>query len=453
MLESYKTSFRKTFLLAYPVVISQLGHMIVNLTDVLFIGKLGAIPLAACSLGISFFVVFMVFGIGISYGMTPLIAQHHGAKENDQCGVVLSNGLLINIIAGLLFAGMIYGLSPLLYRLNQNPEVIKQTMPFLHIIGFSTIPMMLFLTFKQFAEGLSFTRQAMIITLSADAINVFLTLCLINGYLGFPMLGLIGAGWANFISRCIMALAMMIYVFKSHHFKPYLHQFKRKVISYKESITIISLGIPTALQYLFEVGAFAFAAVMIGWLGPDYQAAHQIAINMASITYMAASGIGAAATIRVGNAVGEKNYLQLRRSGITSYIMVIIFMGFNAVLFIIGNTFFPSFYINDHSVVQIASLLVIIAAFFQLSDGAQVVGLGALRGMNDVKIPTIITLLAYWVLGIPLGYYMGFELGMGVEGVWYALLIGLSVAALLLFLRFNYFTKKMIRLNQTIIKA
>jgi MATE family multidrug resistance protein len=444
LLESYKTHFRKTFLLAYPVVISQLGHILVNLTDVIFIGKLGAVTLAACSLGISFFAVFMVFGIGIAYGMTPLVAQSHGAKDYDRCGTLLANGVMINMGTGLLIALLIYLTTPLLYRMGQNPEVVKQTIPFLRIIGFSIIPMMLFVSFKQFAEGLSFTRQAMMITIIADSFNVVLTYSLINGSFGLPALGLIGAGWANFTARCLMALSMSIYVLRSHHFKPYLKGFKQKAVRYAESISIVKLGIPTALQYLFEVGAFSVSAVMVGLIGASHQAAHQIAISLASVTYMAASGLGAAASVRVGNAVGQKNFEQLRRSGITGYVMVIAFMTFNALLFIAGNRILPEYYINDLEVIHIASGLLIIAAVFQLSDGAQVVGLGALRGMGDVKIPTLITLVAYWVIGIPLGYYLGFVLGMGVNGIWYALSVGLTVSAVLLFLRFNQQSRKVI---------
>ncbi len=443
-IESHKTHIRKTFLLAYPVVISQLGHMVVNLTDSILVGKLGPVTLAACSLGISFFAIFMVVGIGIAYGLTPLVARAHGAGEIDKPGILLANSLIINIVSGILIAGLIFLLSPQLSHLGQDPEVVKAATPFLRIIGFSIIPLMVFLSFKQFAEGLSFTKQAMQITLIADAINVVLTIGLIYGKWGLPELGLRGAGLANFLARCLMAILMTLYIIRSKHFKPYLLKFKFRLFNKNDSREIIRLGIPTALQYLFEVGAFSVSAMMVGSIGANPQAAHQIAISLASVTYMAASGIGAAATVRVGNALGERNLKQLRRAGFSAYLIVIGFMLCCGLGFIVFRHVLPTFYIHHAEVVEIAAGLLIMAAIFQVSDGVQVVGLGALRGMGDVKIPTLIALLAYWVIAIPLGYYMGFVLNFGVNGIWYALSIGLTIAAILLIFRFNYLSKKIL---------
>lgn len=444
LLESKKEHFKKTFLLAYPVVISQVGHVIVNITDSVLIGHLGPVKLAACSLGISVFAVLMVFGIGIAYGLTPHISREFGAKNKDACGVLLINSLVINTITGLLVFLGIYGLSTQLSYFGQAPEVVVEALPFLQIIGFSMIPLMLFLTFKQFAEGLNFTRQAMIITLIADGFNIFLTYGLINGEWGLPRMELKGAGIANLISRSLMAILMMLYVLRSANFRPYLHQAKSKFIQWKTSMEIINYGIPMAFQYLFEVGAFALAALMMGMLGPNYQSAHQIAISIASATYMAASGIGAATSVRVGNALGEGNYKQLQRAGNTGYSIVLMFMGLMAILMILGRTAFPLFYMKHPEVVDIASGLMIIAAFFQLSDGTQVVGLGALRGMGDVKIPTLVTFVAYWVISIPLAYYLGFTLKMGGLGIWIALSLGLTLSAIMLYWRFKKLSQKLV---------
>lgn len=448
LLENYKSHFKKSFLLAYPVVISQVGHVIVNLTDSVLIGHLGPVKLAACSLGISVFGVLMVFGIGIAYGLTPHISREYGAKNKDACGKYLVNSFLINIITGVLVYLGIYLLSTQLTKFGQQPEVVIEALPFLRIIGLSMIPLMLFLTFKQFAEGLNFTRQAMIITLIADGINVFLTYGLINGEFGLPRMELKGAGIANLTSRILMAVLMLTYVLRSKNFKPYLHQAKFKFIRWVDSLAIIKYGIPTAFQYLFEIGAFALAALMMGMISANHQSAHQIAISIASATYMAASGIGAASSVRVGNALGEKNYLNLRRAGFAGYWMVLAFMGLSAILMIIGKETFPKFYMDHPEVNSIASVLMIIAAFFQLSDGTQVVGLGALRGMGDVKIPTLVTFIAYWVIAIPLSYYLGFTLKMGAEGIWIALSLGLTISAILLYWRFRVLSARLI--NSTI---
>lgn len=447
LLESKKEHFKKTFLLAYPVVISQVGHVIVNITDSVLIGHLGPVKLAACSLGISVFAVLMVFGIGIAYGLTPHISREFGANNKDACGKYLVNSLIINTITGVLVFIGIYGLSTQLSNFGQAPEVVTEALPFLRIIGFSMVPLMLFLTFKQFAEGLNFTRQAMIITLIADGFNIFLTYGLINGVWGLPRLELEGAGIANLISRSLMAILMMSYVLRSKNFKPYLHQAKTKFVEWKTSMEIINYGIPTAFQYLFEVGAFALAALMMGMLGPNFQSAHQIAISIASATYMAASGIGAATSVRVGNALGEGNFKQLKRAGNVGYLMVLMFMGLMAVVMILGRTMFPLFFMTHPEVIDIATGLMIIAAFFQLSDGTQVVGLGALRGMGDVKIPTLVTFIAYWVISIPLAYYLGFVLKMGGVGIWIALSLGLTLSAIMLFWRFKKLSQRHIDAN------
>jgi MATE family multidrug resistance protein len=447
LLENYKSHFKKTFLLAYPVVISQVGHVIVNLTDSVLIGHLGPVKLAACSLGLSVFAVLMVLGIGIAYGLTPHISREYGADDKDACGKYLVNSFLINMITGVLIYIGIYFLSTQLSKLGQQPEVVTEALPFLRIIGLSMIPLMLFLTFKQFAEGLNFTRQAMIITLIADGINIFLTYGLINGEFGLPRLELRGAGIANLISRSLMAILMISYVLRSKNFKSYLHQAKVKFIKWKDSLAIINYGIPTAFQYLFEIGAFALAALMMGMISANHQSAHQIAISIASATYMAASGIGAATAVRVGNALGEKNYLNLRRAGFSGYWMVLVFMGLSAIFMIIGKEAFPKFYMDHPEVNSIASVLMIIAAFFQLSDGTQVVGLGALRGMGDVKIPTLVTFVAYWVIAIPLSYYLGFTLKMGAEGIWIALSLGLTISAVLLFWRFRVLSARLINIE------
>ncbi len=445
--DSYRSHFKKTFLLAYPVVISQVGHMVVNITDTVFIGHLGATKLAACSLGISIFAVFMVLGIGIAYGLTPHISREFGAKNYSVCGKYLINALVINIITGLIVALGIYYMSFNLSYLGQEKEVIVEAKPFLQLIGFSMVPLMVFMAFKQFAEGLNFTKQAMVITLIADTINVFLTYGLINGKLGLPRMELVGAGIANIISRCLMAALMIYYVLNSKSVRPYISRFKTQFINWKDSISIINLGIPSAFQYLFEVGAFSLAAILMGWLGSNFQSAHQIAINIAATTYMAASGIGAATSVRVGNALGEKNYINLKRAGNTGYLMVLIFMSLTAILFVFSRNALPLFYISDIEVQRIASQLLIIAAFFQLSDGVQVIGLGALRGIGDVKIPTLVTFVSYWVLAIPLGYYLCFILNLGANGIWYGLSLGLTLSAVLLFFRFKRRSRQMILAN------
>lgn len=287
-------------------------------------------------------------------------------------------------------------------------------------------------------------RPAMIITIAANIINALANWMFIHGNLGMPALGLDGAGIATLSSRTFMALLLMAYVMKAKHFKQYDVTFHFKGINVPVIKKILALGLPSGIQYFFEVGAFSFAVIMVGWLGTKQLAAHQIAINLASVSFMAVLGISSAGAIRVGNAVGKQDVREVRRAGFTALIMGPSIMGAAGVLFIIFRNIFPSFYVDDREVISIASTLLIIAAMFQLSDGTQAVGIGVLRGLTDVKGPTIITFVAYWIIGLPIGYLFGFYGGMGVEGIWIGLSIGLTASAIMLTLRFNTKSKRLI---------
>jgi MATE family multidrug resistance protein len=237
---------------------------------------------------------------------------------------------------------------------------------------------------------------------------------------------------------------MSYYVMTSSHFRKYLVKFKLFFIDLGRFKQIFKIGAPIALQYSFEISAFSGAAILIGTIGSIPQAAHQVAINLAAVTYMLASGVASAATIKTGNNLGKNEFSDLRKSAIASYHVIIAFMSMTAILFVLANHLLPYIYTEDTAVIEIAAQLLIIAGFFQLFDGTQVVGLGVLRGIGDVNIPTLITFIAYWVIGIPLGYLLGIKMGMGVNGIWYGLTFGLLTASVLLFLRFQNKTRALI---------
>ncbi len=431
-------------MLAYPVMLSQLGQVLVGVADSLMVGRLGAEPLAAASLANVIFHVIMVFGLGVSLAVTPLVAAADGEQDSGKIQSIFSNGLLVNILLGILLVLSVVICTPVLYQLDQPTEVVRLAIPYLQIITVALVPYMIFQSFRQFAEGMGNTRQAMYVTLTGNGLNIILNYLLIYGKLGLPELGLNGAGWATLIARTTMAILMGLYVYRAPKFRSFRSAFKMRGISKTVIRRILKVGVPAGLQFVFEVGAFGFAAIMMGWLGTLKLAAHQIAISLASISYMMATGMASAATIRVGNQLGRKNLVNLRIAGHTSFIMVALFMGFAAMIFLTFKHFLPTLYISDLQVIDIASQLLVVAAFFQISDGVQVVAMGALRGIEDVKIPTVIAITAYWVLGLPVGYFLAFPLGMGANGIWYGLLIGLSVAAILLAYRFSHLTKNML---------
>lgn len=443
----YKPYYKENLTLALPIVVSQLGHTLVHLADGIIVGHFaGTVQLAAVSLVNSLFMLILVLGLGISYGLTPLIAQANGGNNKSECGKLLANSLLINISFSLLLYALVYLVSlQVIDHLGQSPDVVNYAKPYLNYLGFSIIPLMIFQAFKQFTEGLGFTKQAMMISIWGNVVNVFFGIIFVKGMFGISPMGVKGVGLSTLIDRVLMALVMGTYVFRSKHFKSYLTAFKLDVINKLQLKKIIKLGAPVAMQYSFEISAFSGAGILIGTIGKIEQAAHFAALSLAAFTYMLASGVASAATIKTGNNLGSKSYVDLRRSAIASYHVVIVFMSTTAILFILANNLLPYIFTNDVTVIQIAAQLLIIAGFFQLFDGTQVVGLGVLRGIGDVNVPTFITFLSYWVIGIPLGYFLGIYLSVGVKGIWYGLTFGLLTASILLFYRFQHKTKLLIK--------
>ncbi len=284
--------------------------------------------------------------------------------------------------------------------------------------------------------------MAMVVIIFSNLINILLNYLLIFGVAGFPELGLAGAGWATFIARCVMAMAMAGYVLSSNSFKNFkptylFGKYKRELF-----LKLLHLGIPAGSQFIFEAGAFGFSAIMMGWIGTIPLAAHQIALNLATISYMTTSGLGAAATIKVGNYLGQGDKPNLRKSAFAMFAMAAFIMTCWALIFIVFRNYLPQLYIDDKAVIEAASVLLVIAAFFQLSDGVQVVCAGALRGLQDVKIPSILIFIAYWIISLPIGYLLAFPIGLGATGIWIGLLTGLTLTAIAMLVRFNQLSKR-----------
>lgn len=418
-----------------------LGQVMTGVADSVMIGWTGATPLAASSFANVFFSIPLFFGIGVSYAITPLVAQAEGAHNQIKIIDTLKNGALINLITGFILVILIFSIIPFMHSMGQPEDAVTLAIPYLSIIAVSIIPTMIFQTYRQFAEGLQRTRVAMIIVVGCNIVNIVLNYVLIFGHLGFPELGLNGAGWATLLSRCLMALSMMGYVYYGKKFRAYKAGFS--IGNYSGSLIskMLHIGLPAGSQFIFEAGAFGFSALMMGWIGTTALAAHQIAINLATISYMTTSGLGAAAAIRVGNFLGQKDLKNMRSSAFTMIGMSVVLMMAWAMLFIFGRHFLPSLYIEDPSVIELTATLLIVAAFFQLSDGIQVVTAGALRGLQDVKIPSLLIFIAYWVIALPLGYWLAFPLNMGANGIWIGLSIGLTLTATAMVVRFNRLSK------------
>ncbi|MDH5414266.1 MAG: MATE family efflux transporter [Flavobacteriaceae bacterium] len=452
-IKAYTSEFRYNLKLAYPVMLGMIGHTLVGFVDNIMVGQLGTAELAAVSLGNSFIFIAMALGIGFSTAITPLVAEADGENNIEKGKNAFNHGLFLCTMLGISLFLLILGIKPLMYHMDQPVEVVQYAMPYLNLVAFSLIPLIMFQAFKQFADGLSQTKYAMYATIVANVINVVLNYVLIFGKFGFPELGIIGAAIGTLTSRVIMLIFIWLLLRSKKKFKPYLERFSLSNIKKSILKKIINLGFPSALQMLFEVAIFTAAIWLSGTLGKNAQAANQIALNLASMTFMVAIGLSVAAMIRVGNQKGLKNFKELRRIAFSIFFLTTLIEIVFAIIFVLFHTEFPKLYLDqndvlnqadNYEVIALAAKLLLVAAVFQISDGVQVVVLGALRGLQDVKIPTIITFIAYWIIGFPICYFLGREDMYGSVGIWIGLLAGLTASAIMLYFRFNYLTKKLI---------
>ena len=437
-------------------MLGMLGHTFVAFADNVMVGQLGTAELAAVSLGNSFVFIAMSLGIGFSTAITPLVAEADASKNISEGRNAFKHGVLLCTILSVLLFLIILLIRPVMYYMDQPKEVVELAIPYLNFVALSLIPLIVFQALKQFSDGLSSTKYPMYATILANVINIILNYLLIFGTFGFPKLGITGAAIGTLFSRIIMVYFLWMIFKKKDKFKPYITGFNFKKIEKKITNKLFDLGFPSALQMFFEVGIFTAAIWISGVLGKNPQAANQIALNLSSMTFMVGIGLSVAAMVRVGNQKGLLDFVSLRRIAYSILFLTLLIEIVFASFFLIFKEWLPTLYlnnnvlmnINDNSeVVLIASKLLLVAAFFQIFDGLQVVILGALRGLQDVKIPALITFVSYWIIGFPVSYYLGLYTSFESTGIWIGLFIGLFSASILLYLRFNYLTKKLIANN------
>ena len=449
----YSKEFSYNFKLAYPIILSMLGHTLVGVIDNIMVGKIGATELAAASLANSFVFIGISVVVGFSSAITPLVASSDTEGDIEKGSKVLFNGFWLCSLLGVMIFTLLYGLKSYIGLMKQPEEVIVMTKPFLDVVALSLIPLAVFQSLKQFTDGKSLTKYSMYATIISNIVNVLFNYLLINGVWFFPEMGMMGAAYGTLFSRIAM-LVYMMYVLYSHDvFKPYINKLSFSLLDVNISKNISKIGIPSSMQSLFEVGLFTGAVWISGMLGTSEQAANQIALSMASMTFMFASGLSVASMIRVGNMMGLKDYKKAKIISQSIMIMTtLLYVGF-AVFFFLLHDQIPLLFLDandakdqilNQEVIHIAGKLLMIAALFQIVDGIQVVTLGSLRGMQDVNIPMILTFFSYWVIGFGLCIYLSFYTTLGAEGIWYGLLGGLASAALFLYLRFEIKSKQLI---------
>ena len=439
--------------LAYPVIIGMLGHTLIGIVDNIMVGKLGSTELAAVSLGNSMIFVAMSLGIGFSTAITPIVAEADAENDTSKIRSVFHHGLFLCAILGFSLFGLVVLAKPIMELLHQPKEVIALAKPFVDWVAFSLVPLVIYQGYKQFADGLSLTKVSMYAIVMANILHVIINYLLIYGIWIFPKMGILGAAIGTVISRIAMVTFMHIILSRKEQLKQYFHNFSFDEIKKEMINKIVNLGFPSAMQMLFEVLLFTAAIWLCGNIGKTSQAANQIALSLASMTFMVAMGLSVVSMIRISNHKGLNDYKQLVIIARSIFLLAILIEILFAVMFMALHQVLPYMFLNmeiqsqlldNQEVIAIAAKLLLVAAVFQISDGIQVVVLGALRGLQDVKIPMYITFVAYWIVGFPVSFYLGNYTSLKAVGVWIGLFAGLTVAAVSLFMRFHYLTKKMI---------
>jgi MATE family multidrug resistance protein len=432
---------RATLALAVPIAFGSAGQIIMGVLDSVMIGAAGPVPLAASSFGGSVFNFFYLAGLGLLLSVSVLVSKSHGAKQPRACALWLRHGLALAAGTALLGMLLMCGFGLRLELFGQPPELITEVRPFFFLMALSLLPALAFLVLRQYSESLGMPWLPMVIIFASVGLNAALNWVLIYGNLGMPALGLTGAGISTLAARCatVVALAGILHHRMRHNpawpWSIPARQIPPAPLSRGYFRELLTLGLPCAGQLLFEVGAFTAAAVMMGWLGTTALAAHQIALSCCSLTFMAPLGLATAASMRISRALGAGQREEIRAIGLGTLGMSCLIMGAFAAAFILCGVPVARCFIDDPSVVSLAARLLIVASLFQIFDGTQVVGAGCLRGLADVKVPTLITGVAYWCMAIPVSYLLGVRAGSPL-GVWWGLAAGLAAAAALLSWRF-----------------
>lgn len=433
----YKTETRNTLRLALPIIFGELAQMSLHLIDTAMIGYTGYKQLAAAALVLNVINIPFIFGIGITISVAQMVSLAHGRFDKQLVSHYFYNGFWLCAVSGVIISVALLFSQNILLHLKQDPEVVKLAMPFMTLMSISIIPMVLFMTLKQFADGLQYTKTAMILSIAAMPLNIFLNWLLIYGNWGFPRLELVGAGYATLITRTIIFIALALVIFKHRVFKKYMAVAKSQWRIKRSTLgQLLKIGIPSSLQIGMEAGAFAGSGIIVGTIGAAEQAAHQIALSCAAFAFMVSLGLSQAGSIRVSHAFGSQNQKRIVAIGKSTLGMALIYGTLCCLFFMIFKNQLPLLFNNEVRVTGIAASLLLLAAVFQIPDAIQATSAGLCRGIKDVNVPTIIIFIAYWTLGLPLGYLMAFHFGLKEKGIWLGFIIGLSFSAIFLTLRF-----------------
>jgi MATE family multidrug resistance protein len=430
--------------LALPIMSGMASQMLIGLADTIMLGRVGVVPLAASSFVNTLAHLPFLFSLGLLTSIAVVTSQTYGAERSDDLGEVLRHSLMVSLVVGILTALVVAALYPFRFRFGQPAEVARESGVYLLLLAVSLVPAILVQGCKHFSEAVNRPWAPACLLFAGVLLNIFFNWLLIYGHWGAPALGLEGAGWATLISRLLMALAFLVYIFYSPVMRNYHPQRWKNAWAMQYVRQLLALGWPPAAQHLLEIGAFSFAAIMVGWIHAEAIAAHQIAISCASMSFMFALGIGMAGCIRVGHSYGAGQMKRMRRIGFLSIGMAAFVMSLFGLLFMTCGKLIASYFVKSFPVVQLATHLLFFAALFQVADGIQISSISVLRGLGDVRMPIFVTSFAYWLVALPLGYLLAFPAKMGAAGIWIGLAAGLGVSAVALSWRFNHQSGRLI---------
>lgn len=427
-----KRFYKENIILATPIILANAGQSFVSVVDNAMVGRLGAEPLAAAAFAGVLVMNVLVFGLGMSYGLTPLVGKAYSTGDHRRAAFLFQNSLSLNTIIGAILSLGLIAATPLLSRMGQDAAVVEAAKPFYILVAASIFPYMIFLSFKQFMEGIGNTTVPMAITIACNILNIFLNWVLIFGKLGAPQMGATGAALSTLISRAVMPVAFYIYLALHRSYKRYFRLFDIRNFTRRCHRQLLAIGTPISLQMTIEMFALSVTAVMMGWLSAEALAANQIVLTVMSFMFMITSGISGAVTVLVSHSTNPRQIMSYAKAGMQ---MSALYMFAASMSFVFAGGPIATLFNTDPEVIAISKRVFLIAAMFEISDGIQVTALGALRGMADVTRPMIYAIIIYLFINIPVGYLLGFTAGLGEEGIWLGFLVGVTTAAVLFNLR------------------
>ena len=433
---SYKEHYRSLIRLGIPIVIGQIGIVVVGLADNIMIGQFDTLHLAAASFVNSAFNIPILFGLGFSYGLTPLIGQYFGRRDKFHVGQLLRNSLLVNFCIGLLLT-LIMGVVWLnIDQLGQPEELLPLIRPYFSLQLASLVFVMLFNSFKQFADGITDTQTPMYIMLSANVLNIAGNYILIYGKFGLPALGIVGAGISTLAARIVMLAAFAILFYRSVRYRRYLAGYKKSRYNLPDILSLNKMGWMVGIQMGLETALFGLTGIMIGWLGSIALAAHQIMIAISTLGFMIYYGIGAAISVRISHVFGQGDLVNVRRTTAAGFHLILVLALTASVLFLSSQNFIGYLFTTSPEVTHLVSTLIIILVAYQFGDALQITYANSLRGIGDVVSMAVISFVGYLLIALPVCYLCGFILKGGITGIWIGYPIGLTLTGALLCIRY-----------------